>query len=67
VLVEATPDRVPEHVVAKHVGEVIEAARPDHAVVEVCPGLVIPIVQPAAVQLVENFLFGSGKVGVVVL
>jgi hypothetical protein len=67
MLVKAAPIRVPEHVVAEHVREVVEAACPGHAIVVVGARLVVPVVQPAAVELVQDFLFGGDEIGVMVL
>jgi hypothetical protein len=67
VLVEVAPDRIAEHVVAQHLREVVEATRPDHAVVEVGSRLVVPVVQPASVELVEDLLLGLFELGIVVL
>jgi hypothetical protein len=35
--------------------------------VEVCTRFVVPVVQPAAIQLIQDFLFGDSKIWIVVL
>jgi len=66
VFFKAATDGVAKHVVAEHVVEIVEAAGAHHAVVVVSARFEVPIVQPAAVELVEDFLFCFYESGVVV-
>jgi len=63
---KGTAERVPKHVVRQHVGEVVEASSAYHSIVEVGAGLFVPVFEPAEVKLVEDFLFGLRKGGIVV-
>ena len=67
VLLEAASDGVAKHVIAKHVFEVIEAACSVHAVGKVLARLMVPVMQPATVELVSHLLLFLGKAWVVVL
>lgn len=67
VLLEAASDGVAKHVIAQHVVKVIEAACSIHAVGKVLARLMVPVMEPATVELVRHLLFFFGKAWVVVL
>jgi hypothetical protein len=67
VFFEAPSDGVAKHIIAEHVIKVIEATSFVHPIGKVSARLVVPIVQPAAIELVRDLLLFFRKARVMVL
>lgn len=67
MLAEMSPRSVAKHVVRQHLIEVVKAPRAGHAVHRVVDRLVVPVLEPAFVQLVEDFLLLDFPLGIVIL
>lgn len=67
MLAEMSPRGVAEHVIRQHLIEVVEAASASHTIHGVVDGLMVPVLKPAFVELVEDFLLLDFPFGVVIL
>ena len=67
VFVEFPSISIAEHVIAEHLAEIIEATGTCHSVDGVIHGFVVPVMEPALIQSLENLFFLCFELGIVVL
>jgi hypothetical protein len=67
MLAEMSPRSIAKHVVRQHLIEVVKATSAGHAVHRVVDRLVVPVLEPAFVELVEDFLLLDFPLGIVIL
>ena len=67
MLAEMSPRSVAKHIIRQHLVEVVKAPRASHAVHRIVDRLVVPVLEPAFVQLVEDFLLLDFPLGIVIL
>jgi hypothetical protein len=67
MLAEMSPWSITKHVIRQHLVEVVKATRAGHAVHRVVDRFVVPVLEPAFVELVKDFLLLDFPLGIVIL